>query len=105
MSDTKLLAVFIIVLAGFGIYLQSQGKLIPTLQAITSSSASNKTDTSKFGAFIVAFISYIFVLSFLNTRDGVLLTGVVVAGALLYNQKKMGSDSLLNVILAKTKGA
>ena len=105
MNDTKLLAVFIIVLAGFGIYLHSQGKLVPTLQAITQPSASTKANAAKFGAFAVALVVYIFILSFLNTRDGILLTGIVVAGGLLYNQKTMGNDSLLSLILAKTKGA
>jgi hypothetical protein len=104
MSDTKLLAVFIIVLAGFGIYLHSQGKLVPTLQAMTEPSTETKKNTAKFGAFAVAFVTYIFILSFLNTRDGMMLTALVVAGALIYNQKTMGSESLLSLILKKTKG-
>jgi hypothetical protein len=103
-SDTKLLAVFMIVLAAFGLFLHSKGKLVPTVNAVVSAPATKSKNTVTIGAFIVAFITYVFVLSFLNTRDGMLLTLVVVTGGLVYNQKAMGNDSLLSVILKKTQG-
>jgi hypothetical protein len=104
MSDTKLFAVFLIILAGFGVYLHSQNKLIPVMNAIVQPTQDKSQKTVSIGAFLVAFVTYLFILSFLNTRDGVILTVVVVTGGLLYNQKTMGTDSVLSVLLSKTQG-
>lgn len=104
MSDTQLFAVFLIILASFGIYLHSQEKLLPILQEVTTPVDPGKKSIS-LTSWLIAFVTYIFILSFLNTRDGIILTGVVVTGALLVNQKNMGKDSLLNLLISKTKGA
>ncbi len=106
MSDTKLFAVFLIILASFGVYLHSQGKLVPALEAVANPSTDKKGKSGiTIGAFLVAFVTYIFILSFLNTRDGVILTVTVVLGGLIYNKQTMGNDSVLSVLLKKTGGS
>jgi uncharacterized membrane protein len=103
MSDTQLFAVFLIILASFGIYLHSQGKLLPILTEITTPSTTGKS-TISLTSWLVAFVTYIFILSFMDTKSGLILTGLIVTGALLVNQKTMGKDSLLNLLLSKTQG-
>jgi hypothetical protein len=104
MSDSKLFAVFLIILASFGVYLHSQNKLIPMMDVLVRPVDSGNKSKINIGTFLVALVTYLFILSFLNTRDGMILTGVVVMGALIYNNKTMGSESLLNVLLKKTQG-
>jgi hypothetical protein len=104
MSDTKLFAVFLIILAGFGVYLHSQNKLIPMLDVIVQPINKSAKSSISIGAFIIALVTYLFILSFLNTRDGIILTGLVVTGGLIYNHKTMGNDSLLSILLKKTQG-
>jgi uncharacterized membrane protein len=103
MTDTQLFAVFLILLASYGIYLHSQSKLLPILLEFTAPAETGKNSIS-LTSWLIAFVTYIFILSFLDTKNGIILTGLVVTGALLYNQKTMGKDSLLSILLSKTQG-
>lgn len=98
----KTVALFVVVLAVIGMYLQSQGKLRPTFTALITPVES--ANTISLAEFVIAFLVYLFILSFLKPSDGAGLTIIVVMGALLVNEqnaKKHGQTPLLELLFSK----
>jgi hypothetical protein len=82
MSNSQIMGLVLIITGGYGIYLQTQNKLIPMLQIIVSKSDAKIS----FGKWIVALMLYLLAISFLQTREAFLLTMTIVIGALIYAQ-------------------
>lgn len=95
MNDVKIIAMFVIILALFGLYLDYTDKLFPFLTASLSSDNPSSVSPQSLGEFVVAFVLYLFVLSLLNPNDGLLLSVIIVLGALLINFRNKGSDSVI----------
>lgn len=90
---SKSIAVLVVVAGAVGIYLQSQGKFFDFLAIITESS-----DVS-IGRFVIGFLVLVFVLSFLDDRDAMLLALIVLLGALLVNNREMGDQNVIATLL------
>lgn len=102
MEDTKIVSLYVILLASFGLWLHSRrttnypgGKLIPVLSTMVEPSDNKNINLAQ---FVLAFFVYLFVLSLLSPKNGMILTVTVVMGALLYNQRSTGSDTILNLL-------
>lgn len=96
MDDSKTLGILFLVLASFGLYLQTQGKLLPALEIVTGPDEGKQP--VKLGEFVVAIVVYLFVLSFLSPNNAMTMTVIVILGALLVNNRKMGKDDLLTTL-------
>lgn len=79
-------------------YLVKENKLTGVISAIDAPTASTAPSAETLGAFTGALLVYLFTLSFLSQEQGLWLTGIIVLGALSYNQKKMGANSLINTL-------
>ena len=99
MNNSKVIGVFIVLAALIGLWLHSKGKLITTGALITAPMSEN--DRGKLGRFVIAFLVFILVLSFLNPKDGLYLTILVILGALIINKRQQGNNDLIGLILGK----
>ena len=104
-----MIALLILLVAGYAAYLQSKNALIPTLQLITTNTSNSNTTSAKssvetIGGFVIAFIVYIFVLSLITPSEGLILTITLVLGALLYNTKHASATGTPNLLEEITKG-
>lgn len=98
MNDTKIISLFVVTLAAAGLWLHGQRKLMPVITVAFSPSDKGSIPLSRFA---IAFLLYVFVLSFLDPQDGLYLTIVVILGALLVNSRMMGQNDLFHTVLDK----
>ena len=101
MSDSKILSIFVIVIAVFALYLHSQKKLKPVLSAITAVPDYGAKGMVSLGQFAVAFVVLLFILSMLGNRNATIFTVLIVMGALLVDNKTMGNNDTLHTLFGR----
>lgn len=89
MNNGKIIALTILIASSFALYLHVKNKLIPSLSIIFEGTNDNTT----LGKLAVAFIVLLFVLSFLNEKDGFLLVVTLLMGSLIYSEKYLQKGS------------
>jgi len=107
MGSPKLIATFIILLSLFLLWANSQGKLLPAMQIVTTEQAGDSTVSPTLksaGAFLLAFAIYVVALSFMSPQNGFRLTLVLVLGALLVNQRLKGNDAIIPQLFGTSGG-
>lgn len=84
MSEGKTLALFVLILVAFCLWLQYQNKLIPTYQAMTGPTPTG-TNARPFYQYGLAIAGFVFISSFLPGDGPEILAGLIVIEALLHN--------------------
>lgn len=97
MNDTKIVSLFLVVMAATGLWLHSQRKLLPVVTIVFM--PGDKGTGVSLGKFAVALIVYLLLLSFLDPQDGLYLTVIVILGALLVNHQIQGKNDVISTIL------
>lgn len=101
MSDSKIIALVVVLLGLTGLWLEYNNKLTPLIQAISQPIINDKRVNSNIAIFAIAFLVYLFVISFLEADEAGWLTALLVAGALVFNSQvtaHAGQDSLIDTI-------
>jgi hypothetical protein len=85
----RVIPLTLVLAAGVALVLNSQGKLVPVGQAIFSAPPAGYSGPtlSSAGEFALAFFLYLLIISFLDDKNTEYLTGLLVLGALYWNQK------------------
>jgi len=96
MSSQKVIGIFLIIIASFGLYLESNNTFIPMVETI----AQPGTTGIKFSEWIVALVVYLFVISSLDDKSAVYLTLVLVLGGIFFDSKKNGKSSLFTTLFS-----
>lgn len=98
MGDSKVISILIIALGGFGLLLASQGKLSDAIGILLEKDSDNGTG---FGRFVIAFLVYLFVISFMNERSALMTSIVIVAGALIVEKRSGVSPDTITTLLGE----
>jgi hypothetical protein len=95
MGSINLAAIVLIILAFGGMYLESQDLLKPSVDILTG---PNDAGTPDLAVIVIAFVTYILVLSFLDTNQGLGLTTILILGALYVNVQKRPKDNVFKLL-------
>lgn len=81
--------------------LNSRGKLVgpdTVTSVLFSPDGYNTPNLQKFSTFALAFFGYVLAISFMNDREAVWLTAILVLGALFWNVQTNPGASVLDVL-------
>lgn len=99
MSSEKGLALMLIVVSAYCLYLNSQNKLEDVLSTIVTNPASiTGASFTSIGKWTLAFIAYLGILQILSPAEGIDLTILLALGALYVDYKRNGSNALIKTL-------
>ena len=118
MDNAKTISVLLIIFAGYGLYLESQDKLVAILKVIFTNEAVNITlppantsteklinnaianiwGTNAIAPFMIAIVIYIIVTGFLDDKSTIFLSLILVMGSAIVNQRINGTHTFLNTL-------
>lgn len=101
----RVVPLLLVLAISMALVLNSQGKLVPIGREVFNPVGYDVPNSQRIGNFALAFFVYLIVIAFLDDRNAEYLTGVLVLGALVYNQTQKGENSVLQVLFGSGEDA
>lgn len=97
MEGVKSISLLLVAIALFAFWLEHENKLPDALVAVTMGGGTPiRTDGPTMGAYVVALLTFVFLLSLMNPKHALGLTAIVAVGALIANKQRAGSNDVIN---------